>query len=157
MLTTLHSLTLHKTVCKKTVSNRPCVVLVYLTHPYFYFIMATITLEIPDELMPQIIELGDRFPEWLMVNLPDSNLYPSVSSLSDDEVKDLARLKLSPSQNDRLGELQTKGKASDLAEIERYELLALLQIYQLGQMRKSEAIAESTKRGFPLAELITEQ
>jgi hypothetical protein len=108
--------------------------------------MATITLEIPDELMPQIIELGDRFPEWLMVNLPDSNLYPSVSSLSDDEVKDLARLKLTPSQNDRLGELQTKGKASDLAEIERYELLALLQIYQLGQMRKSEAIAESTKR-----------
>jgi hypothetical protein len=119
--------------------------------------MATITLEIPDELMPQIMQLGDRFPEWLMVNLPDSNLYPPVSSLSDDEVKELARLKLNPGQNDRLGELQTKGKTADLAEIERYELLALLQIYQLGQLRKSEAITESTRRGFPLEGLMTER
>jgi hypothetical protein len=117
--------------------------------------MATITLEIPDELMSQIAQLGDRFPEWLMVNLPDSNLYPPVTSLSDDEVQDLARLKLSLDQNDRLGELQAKGKTSDLAEVERYELLALLQVYQLGQLRKSEAIAESSKRGFPLQQLMT--
>jgi hypothetical protein len=112
------------------------------------FIMATITLEIPDGLISQIMQLGDRFPEWLMVNLPDSNLYPPVSSLSDDEVRTLAGLKLSQNQNDRLGELQAKGKTSDLAEIERYELLSLLQIYQFGQLRKSEAIAESAKRGF---------
>jgi hypothetical protein len=50
--------------------------------------MATIILEIPDELMSQIIQLGDRFPEWLMVNLPDAHLYPHVTSLSDDEVRD---------------------------------------------------------------------
>jgi hypothetical protein len=118
--------------------------------------MALITLEIPDELMPQIIQLGDRFPEWLMVNLPDAHLYPPVRSLSNDEVRDLARLKLSLDQNDRLGELQSKGKTSDLAEVECYELLALLQVYQLGQLRKSEAIAESTKRGFPLRQIITE-
>jgi hypothetical protein len=78
------------------------------------FIMATITLEIPGELISQIMQLGDRFPEWLMVNLPDSNLYPPVSSLSDDEVRILARLKLSQNQNDRLGELQAKRKTSDL-------------------------------------------
>jgi hypothetical protein len=114
--------------------------------------MATITLEIPDELISQIMQLGDRFPEWLMVNLPDSNLYPPIGSLSDDEVRTLARLKLSENQNDRLGELQAKGKSSDLAEIERYELFALFQIYQFGQLRKSEAIAESTKRGFPFFE-----
>jgi hypothetical protein len=126
--------------------------------------MAAITLEIPDELISQIMQLGDsrlerlrqRFPEWLMVNLPDFNLYPPVSSLSDDEVRTLARLKLSQNQNDRLGELQTKGKTSDLSEIERYELLALLQIYQFGQLRKSEAIAESAKRGFPCKQLMTE-
>jgi hypothetical protein len=118
--------------------------------------MATITLEIPDELMPQIMQLGDRFPEWLMLNLPNSNLYPPVTNLSDDEVRDLAQLKLSPTQNDRLGELQAKGKTSDLAEMERYELLALLQIYKLGQLRKSEAIAESTKRGFPLEQIMAE-
>jgi hypothetical protein len=55
-----------------------------------------------------------------------------------------------------LGELQAKGKTAGLSEVERYELLALLQVYQLGQLRKSEAIAESTKCGFPLQQLITE-
>jgi hypothetical protein len=131
-------------------------VLLYLKLSSYTFIMTAITLEIPDELISQIMQLGDRFPEWLMVNLPDSNLYSPVSSLSDEEVRSLARLKLSENQNDRLGELQAKGKTSDLAEIERYELLALLQIYQFGQLRKSEAIAESAKRGFPCEQLMTE-
>jgi hypothetical protein len=122
----------------------------------YRLIMATITIEVPDELMEQITQLGDRFPEWLMVNLPDSNLCPPISSLSDHEVQDLARLKLSVNQNDRLGELQEKGKASNLVEMERYELLSLLQIYQLGQLRKSEAIAEMAKRGFSFERLMVE-
>ena len=46
-----------------------------------------------------------------------------------------------------LAKLQTKGKTTGLSEAERYELLALLQIYQLGQLRKSEALAEAVKRG----------
>ena len=50
-------------------------------------------------------------------------------------------------QNQRLGDLQAKGKATGLTEAERYELLALLQIYQLGQLRKSEALAEAVLRG----------
>ena len=133
-----------------------CYGLAILEKHFLRLIMATITIEVPDELMLQITQLGDRFPEWLMVNLPDSNLYPSISSLSDSEVQDLARLKLSVNQNDRLGELQEKGKASNLVEMERYELLSLLQIYQLGQLRKSEAIAEMAKRGFPFERLMVE-
>ncbi len=85
-------------------------VLLYSILSFLTFIMATITLEIPDELISQIMQLGDRFPKWLMVNLPDSNLYPPVSSLSDDEVRTLAALKLSQSHNNRLGELQAKEK-----------------------------------------------
>ena len=50
-------------------------------------------------------------------------------------------------QNQRLGDLQAKRKATGLTEAERYELLALLQIYQLGQLRKSEALAEAVLRG----------
>jgi hypothetical protein len=50
-------------------------------------------------------------------------------------------------QNQRLGALQTKGKATGSSVAERYELLALLQIYQLGQLRKSEALAEAVRRG----------
>ncbi len=39
--------------------------------------------------------------------------------------------------NRRLAELQSKGKTIGLTETERNELVTLLQIYQLGQLRKS--------------------
>jgi hypothetical protein len=50
-------------------------------------------------------------------------------------------------QNQRLGELQRRGKTIGLTEAERYELLVLLHIYQIGQLRKSEALAEAVQRG----------
>jgi hypothetical protein len=46
-----------------------------------------------------------------------------------------------------LGWLQAKGKQEGLTREEQYELLALMQIYQLGQLRKSEALAEAVQRG----------
>ena len=112
--------------------------------------MATITLEVPDELLPQVRQMGDRFPEWLALNIfpsMDSNLSPDVSDLSDDDVMTIANLKLSETQNDRLSELQQQGKTTSLSELDRYELIVLLQIYQLGQLRKSEALAEAVHRG----------
>jgi hypothetical protein len=51
------------------------------------------------------------------------------------------------SQNERLGTLQAKGKIEGLTEAERVELLALLHIYQTGQLRKSEGLAEAVRRG----------
>jgi hypothetical protein len=80
-------------------------------------------------------------------SLPDTDLHPPVSSLADAEVLALADAKMDPIQNERLGTLQAKGKTSGLTPDERYELLALMQIYQLGQLRKSEALAEAVRRG----------
>ena len=79
-------------------------------------------------------------------------LSPAVSELPDDQVQHLALSKMDAVQNQRLGDLQAKGKASTLNPAERHELVALFQIYQLGQLRKSEAMAESARRGiqFPL-------
>jgi hypothetical protein len=71
---------------------------------------------------------------------------PPVSELLDSEVLELADSKMNEAQNQRLGDLQTKGKTAGLTDAERYELLALLQIYQLGQLRKSEALAEAIHR-----------
>ncbi len=85
---------------------------------------------------------------WPMLEeLPDLDLYPPISSLSDDNVLLLAISKMDSAQNHRLGELQDKGKISGLSEAERLELLALMQIYQAGQLRKSEAMAEAVDRG----------
>jgi hypothetical protein len=120
-----------------------------------------VTLTLPDNLVEYAKRLGDAtqrdvaailadalemlLPTW--ENLPESSSYPSVSSLSDTEVLILADSKMDAVQNQRLGELQQQGKTTGLTEAERYELLALLQIYQLGQLRKSEALAEAVQRG----------
>jgi len=80
-------------------------------------------------------------------DLPTRDLYPLITSLTDKEILALANMKMDKSQNRRLGHLQAKGKEVSLTEAERFELLALLQIYRLGQLRKSEALAEAVHRG----------
>ena len=119
-----------------------------------------VTLSLPNKLF----ELAQKFGtatqrdtaevladalEMMWPTLPDSPTAdaPAIETLSDEDVLALAEMKLSTAQNERLGELQTKGKQSTLTEVERFELLSLLQIYQLGQLRKSEALAEAVKRG----------
>lgn len=84
---------------------------------------------------------------WLSwENLPNNQLSKPVTSLSDPEVLMLANTKMDGKQNQRLCELQAKGKMTGLTEAESYELLAMLQIYQLGQLRKSEGLAEAVRR-----------
>ena len=84
---------------------------------------------------------------------PDFFLQTPISILTDEEVLHLADSKMDEAQNRRLGDLQTRGKASGLSLAERYELNALLRICELGQLRKSEALAEAVNRGLrePLA------
>ena len=78
--------------------------------------------------------------------IPNTNLLPALSQLSDAEVQALADSKMDVVQNQRLGMLQVKGKEAGLSSDERYELMALLHIYQLGQLRKAEALAELVYR-----------
>jgi hypothetical protein len=80
-------------------------------------------------------------------SLPDNNLYTPIPQLSDEAVMALADLKMDVTQNQRLGDLQVQGKLRSLTPSEQYELLALMQIYRLGQLRKSEALAEAFQRG----------
>ena len=80
-------------------------------------------------------------------DLPDFFPQPPISVLPDEEVLQLADSKMDEDQNRRLGDLQTKGKAVGLSQAERYELSALLRICQLGQLRKSEAMAQAVQRG----------
>ncbi|MEW6129693.1 MAG: hypothetical protein AB1757_21820 [Acidobacteriota bacterium] len=92
---------------------------------------------------------------WPMLeDMPDTALYPPVSSLSNEEVLNLADAKMNEKQNARLSELQSKGKTIGLSADEKYELAALLRIYQIGQLRKSEAMVEAVNRGLrkPLSE-----
>jgi hypothetical protein len=120
-----------------------------------------VTLDVPESLIEKAQRFGgathQRAEEVLAEALeimvpmledsPDSLLSPPVATLTDAEVLPLADSKMDAMQNQRLGALQTTGKATGLSVAERYELLALLQIYQLGQLRKAEALAEAVRRG----------
>jgi hypothetical protein len=120
-----------------------------------------ITLTLPDNLVEHAKRFGQVTQRdvksvlaealemiWPTIdNLPDIKTYPLASNLDDAEVLALADAKMNLIQNQRLGALQEKGKTSGLNTEERYELMALMQIYQIGQLRKSEGMAEAVRCG----------
>lgn len=83
----------------------------------------------------------------ILENMADTNLYPPVFRLSDKEVITLADSHQNETIYRRLKQLKNQGKTIGLTETERNELLTLLQINLLEELRKSEAIAEAVKRG----------
>lgn len=92
------------------------------------------------EALEMILPMWDDFSD-------KSFPYHNVSALSDEEVVQLADSKMDIIQNERLGQLQAKGKSAGLSMAEHYELLALMRIYQIGQLHKSEGLAEAVRRG----------
>lgn len=120
-----------------------------------------VTVILPDTMAHHLGQFGKKVQRPLAALLNESlellwptldemleqDLYPNVATLPDDKVLALADLKMDEAQNQRLAALQTKGKQGALTVAERYELLALLQIYRLGQLRKSEGLAEAVRRG----------
>lgn len=120
-----------------------------------------VTIALPEEIVELAKRIGNATDRdvssvlkdtlellWMMWdNFPASTHLVNISSLSDRDVLEIAESKMDATQNQRLGELQELGKATGLTEAQRYELLALLQIYQIGQLRKSEGLAEAVVRG----------
>ncbi len=117
-----------------------------------------ITLSLPETIYQQAQWLG-RVTErdtavvladtlemiWSTIPTESTELLP-VQSLSDDDLLAVAQMKMDKRENERLGQLQAQGKASSLTEAERHELLSLLEIYQIGQLRKAAALAEAHQR-----------
>ena len=123
--------------------------------------MTQITINLPVSLLESAQclgkaterELSEVLIDTLEIVLPTFNSLSAVgnhvkiSYLLDAEVIELANSKMDVVQNQRLGELQAKGKNTGLTEAEGYELSVLISIYQMGQLRKSIALAEAVKRG----------
>lgn len=123
--------------------------------------MAQVVLTLPDRFLEEVYPFGQAtkrnietiladtlemmWPAW--GNLFDGKQVSDMTMLSDEDVLALADSKMDPAQNERLGELQTRGKAESLTESEQFELLVLIHLYQIGQLRKSEGLAEAVRRG----------
>ncbi|MDM8540183.1 hypothetical protein QUF90_03765 [Desulfococcaceae bacterium HSG9] len=122
--------------------------------------MAQLTLNLPDSLVEHVSYLGQathRDAEAMLVDtlemmwpawkgMLNRDIFPPMKSLSEAEVLELASLKMDPLQNERLGDLQARGKITELTAKEQFELLMLIHIYQIGLLRKSESLAEAVRR-----------
>lgn len=118
-----------------------------------------VTLHLPEHLVEHAKRFGEATQRDVGQVLADTlemvwatigtgpELEAPISTLTDEDVLALADAKMDPVQNDRLAELQTRGKAVGLTEAERVELLSLLHLYQVCQLRKSEGLAEAVRRG----------
>lgn len=120
-----------------------------------------ITINLPETLAASVQRLGEATAREIsdvlldtleivlptLDNLSEMSINSNIADISDQEVLELANLKMDVVQNQRLGELQAKGKNTGLTAGERYELLILMSLYQMGQLRKSEGLAEAVKRG----------
>lgn len=123
--------------------------------------MVEVILTLPDNLVEQAQSFGRATKRNVETVLADTlemmwpawgallkrDYYPHIETLSDAEVLALADSKMDPTQNERLGELQACGKDKGLAISEQFELLVLMHLYQIGQLRKSEGLAEAVRRG----------
>jgi hypothetical protein len=120
-----------------------------------------ITINLPETLAASVQRLGEATAREIsdvlldtleivlptLDNLSEMSINSNIPDISDQEVIKLANLKMDVVQNQRLGELQAKGKNTGLTAGERYELLILISLYQMGQLRKSEGLAEAVRRG----------
>jgi hypothetical protein len=70
-----------------------------------------------------------------------------VQSQPDEQVLRACNAQMSVRQSERMSELLDRQQAGELTMDERPELWALLRIYELGQLRKAEALAEAVRRG----------
>ena len=94
-----------------------------------------------EELLAQAIELS-----FSPVSETGGD-YPTVSTMSDQEVIELSELQMEPRQDRRFGKLLDKQQAGTLNTREQSELLALMQFYQESLLRKAQALGEAVRRG----------
>jgi predicted DNA-binding protein len=118
-----------------------------------------ITVTLPDDIYSRaeyLARLTGRNVAELLTETIETSLLPLgshhatealASDLTDQEVLDLADGAMDPAQNQRFTVLLDKQQADLLDGTERQALMALMQIYQDGLLRKARAMREAVRRG----------
>lgn len=71
----------------------------------------------------------------------------ALETWSDERILSQCDAQMSFRQSERLSELLDLQQSGRLTADEKPELWALMRVYELGQMRKAEALAETVRRG----------
>jgi hypothetical protein len=120
---------------------------------------ARVVVTLPDDVYRRVEQLAqltnrdvaDLLADTITLSLPPLDLssrsVQAVTSLSDEDVLALTELQMLPAQDRRLSALLQKQQAQALSDPERAELLALMQVYQEGLLRKAQALREAVRRG----------
>jgi hypothetical protein len=120
---------------------------------------ARVVVTLPDDVYRRVEQLArltnrdvaDLLADTITLSLPPLDLssrsVQAVTSLSDEDVLALTELQMLPAQDRRLSALLQKQQAQALSDPERAELLALMQVYQEGVLRKAQALREAVRRG----------
>ena len=118
-----------------------------------------VTVTLPDEVYQRVQrlaqltqrEVADVLTDTISISLPDLQPHPDdlapVTTLSDTAVLAIADLQLAPADDARLSVLLHAQQAGRLEGAERQELVALMQRYNEGLLRKAHALAEAVRRG----------
>ncbi len=96
-------------------------------------------------------DVADLLADTITISLPPLDVsagsVPDVTSLTDEEVLGLTELQMPATQDRRLSALLQRQQAQALSAPDRAELLALMQVYQEGLLRKAQALREAVRRG----------
>ena len=118
-----------------------------------------IEIILPDEVyrraerLAQLVsrDIADVLTDTLTLSLPlvspQTEIIHPVTELSDTEVLALTELQMTADQDRRLSTLLERQQAGQLSDSEGHELLALMQVYQEGLLRKAQALHEAVRRG----------
>jgi hypothetical protein len=116
-----------------------------------------ITISLPDNVFANVANLASkthrRVDEVIAEKVErefsseTGELERPLADCSDAEVLAVANMKMSKAQAKRQSELLYKNQADTITPLERNELESLLLVYQHGNLRKSQGIAEAVLRG----------
>ncbi len=126
---------------------------------------AQVTVTLPDDTYRRaayLARLTGRDIADILAETIDRSLYPlgaqhptdrPVTHLSDEDVQAVADGLMDATHERQLSELLTKQQGGRMTDEDRTDLLALMQMYQDGLLRKAQALHEAVRRGLrpPLA------
>lgn len=118
-----------------------------------------VTVTLPDETYRRaetLARLSGRDIAEILADTIDMSLQPlgtaggavsPIAELSDADVLALSEAQMDEDQDRRLSALLVQQQAGSLSDDDRRALLALLQVYQEGLLRKAQALREAVTRG----------
>lgn len=107
-----------------------------------------ITIQVSDHLIQHATQIAantKQSVETVLSGLLQSSL--PVELLSDNDVLALSEMRMTEEQDDELSELLARQREGELDYEGRQRLIELMQIYEHGLLRKSQALRVAVERG----------